>query len=431
MAESTTVTLPDIAAFKKKALQWADHFKTVCLLDSNQYPHSNYLSKDWILAVDAVDELICGGNAFEKLKAFHANAGSAIFGFLTYDLKNQIEKLESHHNDGLGFSELYFFKPRYTIEITGNKVTVSRNYPETFELIELIQKQRTNEHNANNQKVKIKARTAKDKYLQNVSHIKQQIEDGDYYELNYCNEFYAEDTVVDPVAVFERLNESAKAPFSVFFKQDSKYLLCASPERFLRKEGSKLISQPIKGTIRKGATKDENEWLQAQLHNDIKERAENVMIVDLVRNDLAKSAVAGSVKVEELFGIHSFNTVNQMISTVTASIAPETHFTEAIKNAFPMGSMTGAPKIEVMKNIERYEDVRRGLYSGSAGYITQEQDFDLNVVIRSILYNSYTGYLSIQAGGAITFDSVPEKEYEELLLKARGMMQALNAEMEI
>lgn len=429
MAETTTVTLSDIESFKKKALQWANYFKTVCLLDSNQYPHINYNTKDWVLAVDVIDELLCGENAFEKLKKFQAEAAATIFGFLTYDLKNQIEKLESRHNDGLGFPELYFFKARYLIEITGSKVTINRNYPETFELIELIEKLAIKTNDPVEEKLKITARTPKEKYLRNVLHIKQQIEEGDYYELNYCTEFYAADARIDPADTFNRLNEKSKAPFSAFFKQGDKYLLCASPERFLRKEGGKLISQPIKGTIRKGATKDEDEWLKAQLHSDIKERAENVMIVDLVRNDLAKTSVAGSVRVEELFGIHGFNHVNQMISTVTSTLAPDTNFIDAIKNAFPMGSMTGAPKIEVMKNIEHYEDAKRGLYSGCVGYITAGGDFDFNVVIRSIFYNSITHYLAVHAGGAITYDSVPEKEYQEVLLKAKGMMDSLNAEL--
>jgi para-aminobenzoate synthetase component 1 len=427
MAESTTVTLPNITEFKRKALIWANYFNTVCLLDSNQYPHKNYKSKDWVLAVDAVDELICGDGAFEKLKVFQAAAGSTIFGFLTYDLKNQVEKLESSHADGLGFPELYFFKPRYIIEVAGEKVTLNRNYPETFELIELIGKMKVDEIVSDKAPLKLLARTPKAKYLQNVTAIKKQIEEGDFYEMNYCTEFYSEDAELNPINVFSTLNEQAKAPFSAFFKCDNRYLMCASPERFLRKESSKLISQPIKGTIKKGVTEAENEQLQTQLRNDIKERAENVMIVDLVRNDLAKSAVAGSVKVEELFGVYSFNSVNQMISTITAELKPGVDFTDAIKNAFPMGSMTGAPKVEVMKNIERYEDVKRGLYSGAVGYITGAEDFDFNVVIRSIFYSAITSYISIQAGGAITYDSIPEKEYEEILLKAQGMMRALNA----
>jgi para-aminobenzoate synthetase component 1 len=271
------------------------------------------------------------------------------------------------------------------------------------------------------------SRTSKDKYLTNVRNIKSQIKAGDYYEINYCCEFYAKHSAIEPLAVFNKLNASARAPFSSFFKLNDKYLLCASPERFLKKAGNKVISQPIKGTIRIGTTQEENQILQKELADSEKERAENVMIVDLVRNDLSKHAKAGTVKVEELFGIYEFPTVNQMISTISAKLSGDVHPVDVIKGTFPMGSMTGAPKVEVMKNIEAYEDQKRGLYSGSVGYFIPDGDFDFNVVIRSIFYNASTEYLSIQVGSAITYDADPEAEYEELLLKAKGMLEALDA----
>ncbi len=330
--------------------------------------------------------------------------------------------------DQVGFPAMYFFAPRYLFEITGNKLTLNRNYPETFEILELIEKMAAPQDKIRLPVPDIHCSTSRKEYCENVERIKQQITAGDYYELNYCLEFRVEGAQIDPVETFIRLNAKARAPFSTFFKLNDKYLLCASPERFLKKEGSKLISQPIKGTIRKGANDEENEALKQQLQHDEKERAENVMIVDLVRNDLARSSVPGSVKVEELFGIYSFNSVNQMISTVTSQLRDEVHFTDAIKNAFPMGSMTGAPKIEVMKNIEQYETFKRGLSSGSVGYINAGGDFDFNVVIRSILYNASTGYVSLPAGGAITYDSNPEKEYSEVLLKAKGMMEVLKGD---
>ena len=432
MAESTTITLNDAETFKAKALQWANHFRVVCLLDSNGYPQKNYSSKEWLLAVDALEETrsdvsLTGGNSFEKLKAFRANCNSWIFGFLSYDLKNEIEDLHSLNYDGLKFPELFFFKPRYVFEISDDKLTVNRNYPETFELLERIRGGKWEIRNTKYE-VKLNTRTSKGIYLQNIGKIKARIEAGDFYEMNYCNEFYAEQEEIDPVQTFLKLNEKSKAPFSCFFKLDDKYLLCASPERFLKKEGHKLISQPIKGTIRKGNTVEENEVLKTQLKNDLKERAENIMIVDLVRNDLARSSKSGSVKVEELCGIYEFNTVNQMISTVTSQL--EIDPIDAIKNAFPMGSMTGAPKIEVMKNIEHYEDFKRGLYSGSVGYFTPAGDFDLNVVIRSIFYNAGQKYISLRVGGAVTYDSVPENEWNEILLKAKSMMEVLNAKIE-
>ena len=436
MAESTTVSLSDIETFKAKALAWANHFRVVCLLDSNNYPHKNYTSKEWVLAIDATEEIACNENAFDALKEFQAKANATIFGFLSYDLKNEIENLESGNDDGLKFPELFFFKPRYVFEISGDKLTVNRNYPETFELIERIRQQDTI-HETQDLKHELQARTSKETYLENIEKIRAQIEAGDFYELNYCNEFFAIDSEINPVETFLKLNEKGKAPFSCFFKIIDKFLLCASPERFLKKEGTKLISQPIKGTIRKGNTSEENELLKTQLQNDLKERAENIMIVDLVRNDLARSSKAGSVNVEELCEVYEFNSVNQMISTVVSEIKTlatalnrGTDVIDSIKNAFPMGSMTGAPKIEVMKNIERYEDFKRGLYSGSVGYITSDGNFDFNVVIRSILYNSSEKYVSVRVGGAITYDSIAENEWNEILLKAKSMMEVLNAEIE-
>lgn len=421
MAETTTITLSNVAAFKQKALVWANYFRVACLLDSNSYPHPTYSSKEWVLAIDAVDEITGQQNSFTQLNTFTQQATETIFGFLGYDLKNETEKLTSNNFDGLNFPDLHFFKPRYLFEIAGNKLTINRNYPETFELLEMIDK--LSLPTESSAPVTLQARTDKEQYLANIDKIRAQIAAGDFYEMNYCNEFYATGATLNPVATFLTLNEKAKAPFSSFFKLDDKFLLCASPERFLKKEGPKLISQPIKGTIKKGTTPAENDLLKKQLQNDEKERAENIMIVDLVRNDLAHSSKAGTVVVEELCGIYEFNTVNQMISTITAEL--NTGGVEALKNAFPMGSMTGAPKVEVMKNIEAYEDFKRGLYSGSVGYISPNGDFDFNVVIRSILYNATDKYISVRVGGAITYDSVPEKEWDEILLKARGVTDVL------
>lgn len=422
MAETTTITISDLAAFKQKALAWANSFRAVCLLDSNQYALDRYSTREWVLAIDALTEIEAGDNAFDKLEEYRANTNSEIFGFLTYDLKNQLEKLESRHTDNFEFPLLYFFKPRYVLELKGNKLTVNRNYPETFELLEHINNYAHTEAPAS--PLSFQSRTTKENYLQQVEAIRQQIEAGDFYELNYCNEFFAHGQL-PPVQTFVTLTQKAQAPFSCFFKWNDKYLLCASPERFLKKDGNTLISQPVKGTIKKGNTEAENEQLKQQLQTDVKERAENVMIVDLVRNDLARSAMPGTVKVEELFGVYEFNTVNQMISTVSAQTST-TNPTACIKNAFPMGSMTGAPKVEVMKNIERHENFRRGLYSGSVGYFTAGGNFDFNVVIRCILYNSSTAYVSVPVGGAITYDSVAEKEYEEMCLKAQKTLEVLS-----
>jgi para-aminobenzoate synthetase component 1 len=438
LADSTTFTLADESTFRLQAIRWADQFNVLCLLDSNGYKQDGYSSLDWVLAVDALDFESARLNSFEKLKAFIGSAKEKIFGFLTYDLKNQIEHLSSSNIDNLDFPPLYFFKPRYIIEIRNGKVTFNRNYPESFEIYEKIvnmqstvnSQQSTNYVDSvtvDRRPLTLTSRTSKETYLSNVARIKDQITAGDFYELNYCCEFYAERSPIDPIAVWERLNAKSRAPFSSFFKLGDKYLLCASPERFLKKTGNKILSQPIKGTIRKGSSEEENTELRSQLLNSEKERAENVMIVDLVRNDLAKHAKPGTVKVDELFGIYEFPTVHQMISTVSAELQENVHSVDVIRDAFPMGSMTGAPKVEVMKNIEAYEDQKRGLYSGSVGYFTPDGDFDLNVVIRSIFYEAKKEYVSIQVGGAITYDADPRAEYEEILLKAKGMLDALDA----
>lgn len=426
MAETTAFKLTDETLFKRKALQWANQFNTICLLDSNRYTLDKYASIQWILAVDALEFIAPKENSFDKLKTFLKTSQDKVFGFFTYDLKNEIEQLTSSNIDKLNFSPIYFFKPRYIIEIKNGKVIFNRNYPEAFDLFERIMAINLAELDAE-EKIKLQARTDKDKYLRNIECIKEQIVAGDFYEMNYCCEFYAEHSRINPINVFNKLNEKAKAPFSCFFKLNDKYLLCASPERFIKKQDSLVVSQPIKGTVRRGATEAENNILKQQLLESEKERAENIMIVDLVRNDLAKNAITGTVNVDELFGIYQFATVQQMISTVSALVKNDTNPVDIIKGAFPMGSMTGAPKVEVMKNIEVYEDQKRGLYSGSVGYFTTEGNFDFNVVIRSIFYNEASKYVSIQVGGAITYDANPDAEYEEMLLKANAMLTALNA----
>jgi para-aminobenzoate synthetase component 1 len=225
--------------------------------------------------------------------------------------------------------------------------------------------------------------------------------------------------------MFAKLNKVSPNPFASFFKLNDKYVMCASPERFLAKRGDKLMSQPIKGTIKRGETVAEDELNKQQLKNNTKELQENVMIVDLVRNDLTRSAKHGTVKTKELFGIYSFKHLHQMISTVICEIAEGLSAVQAIKNSFPMGSMTGAPKINAMLLMEQYERSKRGIYSGAIGYFSPDGDFDFNVVIRTLLYNETNRYLSFHAGSAITYYADAEKEYEECLLKAKAILEVL------
>jgi para-aminobenzoate synthetase component 1 len=416
-------TFSDIDIFKRKALKWASSFDTACYFDSNGFI-DKYSSFDLLIAAGKTAELkASAGEAFEQLQHFkNANPGW-LPGFFTYDLKNETENnLASEHPDYLNFPELYFFVPKHillvkgeTVEIiSGCKEEVLSQINEVF--IQCLVKQ----------EVSLTPRFSKDEYLQAIVQLKEHIKRGDIYEANFCQEFFSDYAHVDPLAVFEQLNSISPTPFACFFKLDEKYILSASPERFLAKRERKLISQPIKGTAKREANPLTDLKVLQQLHNDPKEQAENVMIVDLVRNDLTKSALAGSVQVEELFGIYSFTQVHQMISTIVASLHPQVSALQAIARSFPMGSMTGAPKVKAMQLIEQYERSRRGVYSGAIGYFSPDDDFDFNVVIRTILYNADKKYLSLHVGSAITYQSDPEQEYEECLIKASAVMEILN-----
>ncbi|UOB17733.1 aminodeoxychorismate synthase component I [Abyssalbus ytuae] len=420
----------DIDLFKRNLLNWSQQFDDVVWLDSNNYKqeHSSF---DAVLAVDALTSLKTDyHNAFDDLKEYQSATNDWIFGYLTYDLKNDLETLSSDNYDGLFFPDLYFFQPKKIIAIKADEVVFNYllladdDIYSDFEEICSFQSRET-ENFANGNEIKIKLRIHKEEYYEKVIKMLEHIHRGDIYEANFCQEFYALNTQINPVETYKKLNSISKPPFATFMKVNDKYLLSASPERYLRKEGEKVISQPIKGTAKRAATLQEDDLFKFSLENDPKERSENIMIVDLVRNDLSKIALKGSVKVGELCKVYTFEQVHQMISTVEAKVDKGVHAVDIIKATFPMGSMTGAPKISAMKIIEELEETKRGLYSGTVGYFSPNGDFDFNVIIRSILYNKTQKYVSYSVGGAITSKSVPEKEYEECLIKAKAMRQVL------
>ncbi|WP_040664519.1 anthranilate synthase component I family protein [Nafulsella turpanensis] len=429
-AESTTssCSFALTPSFVERALAWAVTFPYCSYFTSNNipYPHAAF---PHILAVSSGTHCWSLGHApFDLLHQIYQEQKDWLFGYFSYDLKNHIHGLQSGHPDAIQFPSCTFFKPDYLLQIGEGEVTIRAGIGTAREIYQQILQTKPATPSFPATQVQLRAHMTKKEYLRKVQTIQSHIEEGDCYELNLCQEFSARPLALDPLNTFLQLNSLSPTPFATFQRFQDLYLMAASPERFLKKEGNKLVSQPIKGTIRRGKTSAEDEQLKAQLASDEKELAENMMIVDLVRNDLARSAVTGSVTVEELFGIYSFRQVHQMISTVTAEIKTGISFTEAIRNAFPMGSMTGAPKRKVMELIEQYECSQRGLYSGAVGFISPEGDFDFNVVIRSLQYNAVLRSLSFQVGGAITFDSIPEKEYEECLLKASALLKVLGAE---
>jgi len=414
--------------FKKQLLLWAQQFDDVVWLESNNY-QQQYSSYDAILAVDAFTAIQTDYfDAFNKLKGYQSTTKDWLFGYLTYDLKNDAEALKSNNFDALAFPDLYFFQPKKLFLIKGNQLETRYLMAVDDELKnDLLEIEQANNLKKGKQEnpIKIKLRTSKDDYFKKVNKVLAHIHRGDIYEANFCQEFYAENTKIEPLETYKKLNAISKPPFASFVKIKNKYVLSASPERYLKKENHKIISQPIKGTAKREKDIVLDNVLKYNLLADEKERSENIMIVDLVRNDLSQTAKKGSVKVEELCKVYSFDQVHQMISTVVSQVEKTVNPIDILKTTFPMGSMTGAPKISAMKIIETLEDAKRGLYSGAIGYITPDNNFDFNVVIRSILYNEAKHYVSYSVGGAITAKSEPLKEYEECLVKAKAMREVL------
>ena len=416
--------------FKKSLLSWAQQFDEVVWLDSNGHSDSNS-SFDALLAVDGLTALTTDyQNGFDDLATYQSETKDWIFGYLSYDMKNDVEFLTSSNIDGLGFPELYFFQPKKIIRIKGDQIEfmyLNMVLDELTADFDTITQQTFNldETILPKEDIRIRMRIFKDEYFRKVGKMLAHIQQGDIYEANFCQEFYANDCTIDPLGTFRNLNSISKAPFSAYVKLFDKYLCSASPERYLKKAGNKVISQPIKGTAARSSSLIADTELKLHLGQDEKERSENIMIVDLVRNDLSKSAVKGSVTVEELCEVYSFEQVHQMISTISAMVPADKNPVTLIKETFPMGSMTGAPKVSAIKIIEALESSKRGLYSGAVGYFTPDSDFDFNVVIRSILYNESKKYISYSVGSAITAKSNPIKEYEECLLKAKAMREVL------
>ncbi len=427
MRTTSTKDISSFPNFKTQLLHWANQFREVVLLDSNAY-HQKYSSYDAVVAVDAFTSIKTDyENAFQDLYQYQSQTKDWLFGYLSYDVKNDTEELQSNNFDGLAFPDVFFFQPKKLFLIKGNQVEMQylRMCDDEMEAdFEEILSTTPITHYPS--PITINQRISKENYLLKVSKMLEHIQRGDIYEANFCMEFYAENAKIDPLEIYHKLNTISEPPFAVFFKNQEHYLLSASPERYLRKEGTKVISQPIKGTSKRNDNPILDEQLKSDLAQNEKERSENIMIVDLVRNDLSHTATKGSVQVEELCEVYTFKQVHQMISTIVSEVENTTSPVEIIRTTFPMGSMTGAPKISAMQIIETLEETKRGLYSGAVGYFTPNGDFDFNVVIRSILYNAKNEYLSFSVGSAVTSKAIPENEYEECLLKAKAMFEVLS-----
>jgi para-aminobenzoate synthetase component I len=413
--------------FKAQMLNWLGRFNICCFMDNHQYSLPPHLH-DFIAAAGQISVMPAGyGRELDTIEQFYTNHQDWIFGHLGYDLKNEIEGLRSLHPDHISFPNAFLFVPRYVIIAGESSVSIGSPENDHDSVFEEISSTGPAVFSGN--KVEVAQRISREEYMQTIRKLQEHIHRGDCYEINFCQEFYAENAMIDPVSTYSALSELSPNPFSVFYRLGGRYLLCASPERFLTRSGNRLLSQPIKGTIARDVTDPARDIaLKEELRHSLKDRTENVMIVDLVRNDLSRVCREGTVEVDEMFGIYAFPQVYQMVSTVSGELRDDVGFTDILKACFPMGSMTGAPKRKVLELIERYERTKRGIFSGSVGYITPGRDFDFNVVIRSIMYNEEDHYVSFLAGSGITASSDPEQEYEECLLKASAIKTILKKE---
>jgi para-aminobenzoate synthetase component I len=416
----------DFDSIKQQMLHWSNQFNVCCFLDNNRYDSPLHTSECLLGAGIQASANFDSGKALAGFGTFMEKHHDWIFGHLSYDLKNEIEGLKSSLPDHIGFPDLFFFVPEIVVILDEHQLRIGTFGINQEYIFESILQQEWVHQETVNQDGKIRQRIDKHAYLQTVQILREHIQRGDCYEINFCQEFYIPDITIDAVEVFSTLTNLSPNPFAAYYKAGNRYLLCASPERYLRKTGRHIISQPIKGTLHRVLTNVEQDRIQKEkLLLSQKDRSENVMVVDLVRNDLSRVCMEGSVNVDELFGIYSFPQVHQMISTVSGELKQGMAFEDIIRATFPMGSMTGAPKRKVMQLIEQYEKSRRGLFSGAVGYIAPGGDFDFNVVIRSILYNADSRYISFPTGSAITHYSDPEAEYAECMLKGEAMRSVL------
>jgi len=378
---------------------------------------------------DLVQELLTKESRLFESEEF----GSPIFnggivGFWGYDLKDLLERLKSEAKQTIEVPDALWMCYRAVIVwdhhsekkyLVGDPNSVDELENKIHAEIKAPEKPASFGYRVS------KTVSAQD-YTNKIESIKKSIAQGDVYEVNLTQRFELQFSGDDPWRdywIFKSLAENSPAPFSALLKCRDFSVISSSPERFLKVESGHAESRPIKGTRPRGDSWDTDESNYLALYYSEKDRAENVMIVDLVRNDLGRVSETGSVQVKDLFRIEKFSTVFQMMSTVHSRLKNGCSPTEAIQSCFPPGSMTGAPKISAMNIIESLEPFKRGVYSGALGYMGFDGNCDLSVVIRTLIVKGNEGYF--QTGGAIVWDSIAEEEYKECWDKARGILQAL------
>jgi para-aminobenzoate synthetase component I len=402
-------------------LDWAKQFNIFCLLDSHQYNKENG-GYDCLLAAGSHQFTSSATGKFSDINDF-LKEKEWVFGHLSYELKNEFFPASKQSDSKITFPEFFFFEPQIVLAIRNDQLFIYADDPE--EIFRQISEHNSVKKSSSNN-IQLEQKLTRPEYTDIIKQLKEHIQLGDCYEINFCQEFCSENVIADPFSLYRDLTVLSPAPYSAFYKVDENYLVCASPERFISKTGTELTAQPMKGTAkRNNETSIDSDRVEVEsLRMDQKERSENVMIVDLMRNDLSKVCKKGSVHVSELYGVYSFPNVHQMVSTIKGTLSEGIGFYEIIEATFPMGSMTGAPKQRVIELIDQYETTPRGIFSGALGYF-HKGDFDFNVVIRSVMYNSLEKYLSVKVGSGITIYSDPEKEWVECMIKAEAIKKVL------
>jgi para-aminobenzoate synthetase component 1 len=406
----------DFYESKKQILAYISSYNNAVFFDNNAHTKHPY---------HAVECLAACSNTIEYTALDKIEKGVFYISHINYNHKNETLQLSSQHADNHSFAASSCWRPTVVFKWNNKSWDITSDVALELETI-FNQQQTIVAENIAKANIDWHLSETESEYLNTIGAIKNHIVEGDVYELNYCIQQSCTLDALDPLATFEALTQNLKAPFSVYYKLNEKVVLSASPERFLTLQNGTLASQPIKGTARRMSDdSDADMYQKLNLSSSVKERAEHLMIVDLMRNDLSRCSQVGTVRVDELMELYSFATVHQLISTVSGKVLPELSLNDIVNLTFPMGSMTGAPKKMACQLIDEYERTNRGIYSGSIGYCTAAGDFDYNVVIRSMVYNTKTGLLSLHTGSAITHLSDAQQEWDECMLKAEAIKKCV------
>lgn len=348
------------------------------------------------------------------------------FGGFSYPYLQQCEPVSASLKPAsIAVPDIFFFAPEIVIyqEQVSGAVYVEAEDPQRF--MQLLEGTTPISEDRLQPTSSVQCKMSRADYVEAIRRLQNQIREGWVYEANLSRCLHFTASCPRPESLCDSWFRNSPVPFSAYYQWDNLFIWCGSPERFLARRGNTLISQPIKGTAPRLTEPVADQETGTALQISEKNRAENIMIVDLVRNDLNRVCIPGTVVVPELCGLHSFTWVHHLISTIQGELRAGCTSFEALKSAFPPGSMTGAPKVSAMNLIHELEPEGRGLFAGSLGYFDPEGDFDFNVVIRTLIGDRQTGKFSYHAGGAVTIDSDPDEEYEETEVKSRNLLRWL------